>query len=89
MIDFTVGKCKSKAGFSAKLKRPRKLDLSRIKKRFKVVLETPILVVIKVGGAGGVEVIVHEYGELLFKKEKALGVMEKAAEEIYGVGLGA
>ena len=44
-IRFSLGKCKSRAGFSAKLQQQGKLNLDTIKKHFKVLLETPILLV--------------------------------------------
>ncbi len=84
MIDFTIEKCKTKAAYSAKLKKQQKLDLSRIKKEFEVALETPILLVVKVEG---LEVIVHSYGELLFKKCEDVELMRRIAEKIYEVGL--
>ena len=84
MIDFTLEKCKTKAAYSAKLKRQQHLDLQKIKQKFETVLETPILLVVKVEG---IEVIVHGYGELLFKKCEDLELMKRIAEKIYGVGL--
>lgn len=84
MVDFILEKCKTKAAYSAKLKKQQKLDLSRIKKEFEVALETPILLVVKVEG---VEVIVHGYGELLFKKCEDVGLMRKIAEKVYEAGL--
>lgn len=83
-IDFSLGKCKTKATYSAKLRQKGKLDLQKIKNNFEVVLETPILLVIK---AYDVEVIVHNYGELLFKNCEDFPLMEKIAEKIYAAGL--
>ena len=84
MIDFTLEKCKTKAAYSTKLKRQQHLDLQKIKQKFETVLETPILLVLKVEE---VEVIVHGYGELLFKKCEDVVLMRKIAERIYEVGL--
>lgn len=84
MVDFTLEKCKTKAAYSAKLKKHRQLDLQKIKKKFEIVLETPLLLVLKVEG---VEIIVHSYGELLFKKCQDQELMRKIAESIYGGGL--
>lgn len=84
MIDFTVEKCKTKAAHSAKLKLQRKLDLTKIRSKFETVLETPILLVVKVDQ---VEVIVHGYGELLFKNCDDQELMRKIAEKIYAAGL--
>ena len=84
MVDFTLEKCKTKASYSAKLKKQQKLDLQKIKKAFEVLLETPILLVVK---AEGVEVIVHGYGELLFKNCEDIELMRRIAERIYEAGL--
>jgi len=80
---FILSKCKTKATFSAKLLSARKLDLGKIKKEFEVVVDTPILVVIKTACG---EVIVHNYGELLFKTCTDHEQMEKIAGKVYGVG---
>ena len=84
MINFTVEKCKTKAAYSAKLKQQQHLDLRKIKQKFETVLETPILLVLKVDG---VEVVVHGYGELLFKNCQDVDLMKKIAEQIYSAGL--
>ncbi len=87
MIQFTIEKCKTRAGYSAKLPSSRKLNLARIKKEFEIVLETPILLVIR---EQGLEIVVHGYGELLFKngKEEDTGAMRKVAARVYEKGLG-
>lgn len=98
-ILFTLEKCKTKAGYAAKLPSSRKLNLALIKQQFEVVLETPILLVIR---EQGLEIVVHGYGELLFKdgggdEDKRRGgsndqekkeLMRKIAEKVYTVGLG-
>tara|TARA_Y100000310_G_C20435377_1_gene693468 strand:+ start:317 stop:577 length:261 start_codon:yes stop_codon:yes gene_type:complete len=84
MVDFTLGKCKTKATFKTNLKKKGKLNLKKIAEKFEVVMETPILLVVKVDN---IEIIVHGYGELLFKKCEDTEFMEKVAEEIYSVGL--
>ncbi len=83
MLDFTIEKCKTKAAYSAKLKRQQKLDLGKIKDKFPVILETPVLLVITVEG---IEIIVHGYGELLFKNCADVDLMESIAKKIYSVG---
>jgi hypothetical protein len=83
-IDFSLGKCKTKAAFQAKLKKKQKLNLKKIKEKYEIVLETPILLVIKIND---IEIIVHEFGELMFKKCEDVAWMEKVAKEIYSVGL--
>ena len=84
-LNFTLEKCKTRAGYSAKLPSSRKLNLVKIKKEFETILETPILLVIQ---ERGLEIVVHGYGELLFKNGTAeqLEVMRKVAEKVYEVG---
>lgn len=83
-INFSLGKCKTKAAFSAKLRQKGKIDLAKVKSKYEVILETPILLVIKVQG---IEIIVHSHGELMFKNCSDTELMEKLAEEIYETGL--
>lgn len=80
MINFSLAKCKTKAAYSAKLKQKGKLDLKKIKERYEILMETPILLVIKTEAG---EVIVHSHGELLFKNCTDTDVIEKMAKEIY------
>lgn len=98
-VNFSLGKCKTKAAYSAKLKQKGKLNLKKIAAKFDVVMETPILLVIKaqikvsnkvsnkVKNTINVEIVVHEFGELLFKNCENVEFMEKTAKEIYKVGL--
>jgi len=81
--DFSLAKCKTKATFSAKLKVSSKLNLANIKKKFDLVLETPVLLVIK---DEGVEAIVHGHGEIIFKKCEDMALMERIAKKIYEAG---
>lgn len=85
-ISFTVERCKTKAGYSARLSREMKLDLDAVAGKFKVLLRTPLLLVLNTEEG---EVIVHGYGELLFKEGRELTAMKKIAAEIYGSGLNA
>ncbi|HIJ10875.1 TPA: hypothetical protein HA278_02340 [Candidatus Woesearchaeota archaeon] len=83
-MQFTLTKCKTKAAYSAKLVKQGKLDLKKITKEFSVMLETPILLVIK---EQDVEIIVHGYGELLFKRCTNVAKMRKIAEKVYEIGM--
>ena len=83
-IMFSVEKCKTKAAYSAKLVKKGKLDLNKIKKKFEIKLETPILLVVLING---IEIIIHKHGELLFKKCDDVTLMWKLAQEIYEVSL--
>jgi hypothetical protein len=84
MIEFNLEKCKTKAAYSAKLKKQQPLNLQKIKQKCTVVLETPILLVLRIDG---VEVIAHGYGELLFKNCQDVELMKRIAEKIYAAGL--
>ena len=79
-VKFSFAKCKTKATYSAKLLQQGKLDLKKIKAKYEVTLETPILLVIKIKDQ---EIIVHGHGELLFKNGKDVEWMEKVSAEIY------
>lgn len=81
---FILSKCKSKAAFSARLKSPKKLNLESIRKNFEVVMDTKILLVLRIDG---VELVCHGFGELLFKNCDDLDKMEKISVSVYGVGL--
>lgn len=78
---YTIKKCKTRAAFSVRFN--RKIDLVNIKKKYKVLLETPLLLVVEKDGA---EMIVHQYGEVIFKKVKDYNQIERLAEEIYSLG---
>ena len=84
MIKFSLAKCKTKAAHSAKLLQKGKLDLSKIKKKYELIMETPILLVIKTKAG---ETIVHSHGEILFKKCTDMNLMEQLAKKIYEIGL--
>ena len=64
---FTLTKCKTDLSCKAKLNKRQKLDFSKIKKRFKVVTDAGIALVLKVES---IEVVVHGYGEIVFKLGK-------------------
>ncbi len=82
-MEFRLEKCKDKGAYSAKLVKAARLELSGIKKAFKVLEDTPILLLIE---AEGFEIIVHSHGELLFKNPGDLEKMRKAAESVYRAG---
>ncbi len=89
-IEFTIERCKTKAAYSAKLKKQRLLDLKRIAKKdnenhdVHLIIETPVLLVVK---DSGVEAVVYKYGEILFKECSDVPLMEKIAEKIFMKGL--
>ncbi len=82
-MDFTIQKCQDKGGLSAKPIKQINLDLLAIKQKFVTIVFTPYVLVVK----KGVEVIVHRYGELIFKDTWDEAVVRKLAEEIYAAGI--
>ncbi|MBS3107555.1 hypothetical protein J4468_01440 [Candidatus Woesearchaeota archaeon] len=80
MVEFTLFKCKDKGGISIKPKNPVNLDLASLKSKFNVIMFTPITMVIDEDG----EIIVHNYGELLFKTLKDEAKITEIARRIYG-----
>ena len=83
-IAFSIAKCKTKAGYTAKLRTQGILNLQMIKQQFETVLQTQILLALKIYD---VEVIVHTYGELFFKNCADVALMEKIAQKAYEVGM--
>ncbi len=83
-VGFTVAKCRTKAAFTAKPNKNIKLNLENLRKNFSVVMDTPILLVVN---KDGFEVIVHGYGELVFKNTDDVDKIREIAQEIYGKGL--
>ena len=83
-IKFSLAKCKTKAAYSAKLQQKGKLDLKKVKENFEVLMETPILLVIKTEAG---EVIVHSHGEILFKGCKDVELMEEISKTIYNLSI--
>ncbi len=77
---FYLKLCKKKAAYKAKAISNLHLDLSKIKKTYKTSFSTTKLIVIE---TEGLEIIVQEDGELLFKNSKDKKLMEKVAKKIY------
>ncbi len=78
--DFSIKLCKTKASYSVKPIKNLKLDLSKIKKKFNVTIETPILLVIKEDNE---EIIIHDFGEIVFKTLKDEDKIRDIAMRIY------
>ena len=81
---FKITKCKTKAAYTAKPLKNVTLNLKRIKAKFETTFESPIVLVLNVDGC---EVIVHNHGELIFKKCKELKTLEEIAKKIYDEGI--
>ena len=85
MEGFTFEKCKTKGAYSAKLTLREKLDLKKLKGNFDILSETPVLFLIK---AKDYEIVVHAYGEILFKNGTNVNEMKAIALRIYSITLG-
>lgn len=81
-MEFTFGKCKTKGAYSAKLRQPEKLQLNKLKGKFDIISETPILYMVKVDNY---EIIVHAYGEIMFKHGSDENEMKSIASRIFSV----
>ena len=75
---FTITPFKTKQSCKAKLNKPQKLNLINLNTKFKITSYAGIALVLNVDG---MEVIVHGYGELIFKTENKK-VTEKDIEHI-------
>lgn len=89
--NLQIKPCKTKGGISAKSSKINKLNLLNIKKKFskKLVLDTPILLVVDYGKLGGNscgEIIIHQHGQLTFKELKDEKAIRHIAEEIFKAG---
>ena len=73
--------CGSGGAFEALPEKQLKLDLKKIGKKLEVVIETPVLVIVK----DRFEVSIFRSGKLLIKNCKVLQDAEKQAEKIYAV----
>ena len=76
---FDIKLCKTRGAYSVKLNKKIDIDFKKLK-GYKIIIETPILVVLKVDNE---EIIVHKYGEIIFKKLKDEKKIIKIANEIF------
>jgi len=83
-FQFTLSKCTTRAGYSTKPNKNVHLNLKNIKEHFNTIVETPIVLVIIDNGN---EIIVHEFGEILFKTMTDEKKMHAISQKIYEVGL--
>jgi len=84
--DFTIKLCRTKGNYSVKTSRSLKLDLGKIKKSlsgFEIVRDTPLILMVKNKNAGNI--VIHEYGEIVFRDVKEKGAIKELSERILGV----
>lgn len=85
---FKITYCKSKAGFSVKPLKKIRFNLERIKNKLKIMMDTPILLVVdREDPLVREEIIIHSYGEIVFKKQEDTDKIAKIAKIIYDAGL--
>ncbi len=78
--DYRIEWCDSKAAMSAKPETDMDLDMESLEENFDLKADADIVAVIE---ADGEEVVVHDYGELLFKEEENEDRLKELAEKIY------
>jgi len=79
-MEFEIKPCKTKATYSVKPKKNVKLDLSKLKNKFKIKIETPIASVIEFEGE---EIIVHRHGEIRFKTLRDEEKIKRISDMVY------
>ena len=82
---FILSRCKTKVAYSTRLKfQQYKLDLKKLATTFQTIIETPVVIVLKIDG---IELTAHNFGELLFRGCEDLDRMQKIAQKVYEAGL--
>lgn len=77
---FNIKLCKSKGAYSVRLNKRASIDFNLLRD-FEVVIETPVLMVLKVDGE---EIVVHKYGEIIFKSLRDEERIIKIANKVFG-----
>jgi molybdopterin-synthase adenylyltransferase len=80
---FTVSECRTKSAYTAKPNKKMHLNMKKITAKFETIEDAGIIAVIKIEGE---EIIVHDYGELLFKTLTDIGKIKTIVKEIYNAG---
>ncbi|MBI2545714.1 hypothetical protein HYV81_00890 [Candidatus Woesearchaeota archaeon] len=81
---FEVKLCRTRAALSAKPVKQLRLNLARLSGKFEVVVTTPVAAVLKVNNE---DIVVHQYGEIFFKKLKDEAAIIKIVQDIYKVAV--
>lgn len=81
--EYTIKRCKTKATFEVIPKIKRKMNFEKLKKTFKVVADTPMILILEIEDE---EVIVYEHGELMFKSCEKGDKIRRITEAIYSAG---
>lgn len=78
--EFIIKECTTKSSFSAKPVKKISFDFKKLKNEFEVLEDAGIILILKVDGE---ELIVHNHGEIVFKKLKDTEKMRIIAKKIY------
>lgn len=84
---FSLNPCDTDKSCKAKLNKRQSLNMSNIKENFNVVSDAGIALVLEIDN---IEVIVHGYGDIVFKlgqKNVSKSKLKELAKKIYNVGL--
>jgi len=79
MLDIRL--CKTKGGIAVRPATAIKMDFIKLKSKYKIVASTPQVIILRDED----EIIVHKYGELIFKNMKNKPIIKKIAEKIYDI----
>ncbi len=86
--EFEIKFCKTKGALSVRCAKIKRLDLAKVKKEFisSLVLDTPIMIIIKCENPADGEIIVKNFGELVFKDLRDKEEIEKISGRIFQIG---
>ena len=81
---FMIKECKTKSSFSAKPNKKVRLNFDKLKENFECLEDAGIILILRFDNE---EVIVHNHGELVFKKLKDTNKIKALSSKIYSIGL--
>ncbi len=82
---FLIVPCTTRSAYSAKTRTSIKLNLNKIKENFETIIDTPVVLVVKDKENTNTEIIIHNYGEIVFKNISDQNKMKELAEKIYAI----
>jgi len=77
-----IRKCATKGAFEVIPEKNMKIDLGKIKKIFEVIVDMPMLLLIKIGNS---EATVYKTGKLIIRNVNSKELAQKIAENIYNM----
>jgi len=79
-MEFEITPCKTREKFKVRPKKNVRIDMDRLKAKFKVKIYTPVACIINVDSE---EIVVHRYGELRFKTLQDKEKIKKISAKIF------